>query len=89
MLIRAVTQTPYKKYNGTAPTECTNTVIPYHIVHVYVLESGSKFWPCIFGLPRAQLAEHGMQYVTGSSPACFIMLMFSLEEIHVYSCLWA
>ena len=46
MSIRAVRQTPYKKYNGTAPTECTDTVIPYRIGHVYVLESGLDFWPC-------------------------------------------
>ena len=46
MSIRAVRQTPYKKYNGTAPTERTDTVIPYRIEHVYVLESGFNFWPC-------------------------------------------
>ena len=46
MSIRAVRQTPYKKYNGTAPTERTDTVIPYRIAHVYVLESGLDFWPC-------------------------------------------
>ena len=40
MSIRAVRQTPYKKYNGTAPNERTDTVIPYRIEHVYVLESG-------------------------------------------------
>ena len=43
MSIRAVRQTPYKKYNGTAPTERTDTVIPYRIAHVYVLESGLNF----------------------------------------------
>ena len=47
MSIRTVRQTPYKKYNGTAPTERTDTVIPYRIAHVYVLESGLNFWPCI------------------------------------------
>ena len=47
MSIRAVRQTPYKKYNGTAPTERTDTVILYHIAHVYVHESGLNFWPCI------------------------------------------
>ena len=46
MSIRAVRQTPYKKYNGTSPTERTDTVIPYRIAHVYVLESGLDFWPC-------------------------------------------
>ena len=46
MSIRAVRQTPYKKYNGTAPNERTDTVIPYRIEHVYVLESGFNFWPC-------------------------------------------
>ena len=46
MSIRAVRQTPYKKYNGTAPNERTDTVIPYRIAHVYVLESGLNFWPC-------------------------------------------
>ena len=44
--IRAVRQTPYKKNNGTAPTERTDTVIPYRIAHVYVLESGLDIWPC-------------------------------------------
>ena len=47
MSIRAVRQTPYKKYNGTAPNERTDTVIPYRIEHVYVLESGLHFWPCM------------------------------------------
>ena len=47
MSIRAVRQTPYKKYNGTAPNERTDTVIPYRIEHVYVLESGFNFWPCM------------------------------------------
>ena len=28
------------------PTERTDTVIPYRIAHVYVLESGLDFWPC-------------------------------------------
>ena len=46
MSIQAVRQTPYKNYNGTAPTERTDTVIPYRIAHVYVLESGLDFWPC-------------------------------------------
>ena len=52
MSIRAVRQTPYKKYNGTAPTKRTDTVIPYRIAHVYVLESGLDFWPCTDGLQR-------------------------------------
>ena len=46
MSIRAVRQTPYISYEGTAPTEHSDTVIPYRIAHVYVLESGLNFWPC-------------------------------------------
>jgi len=45
----------YKKYNGTAPTERTDTLIPCRIAHVYILESGLDFWPCsrLLSLKRA------------------------------------
>ena len=57
MSIRTVRQTPYKKYNGTAPTERTDTVIPYRTAHVYVLESGLNFWPSFYLRSRDGTSE--------------------------------
>ena len=68
MSIRAVRQTLYKKYNGTAPNERTDTVIPYRIEHVYVLESGFNFWPCNLAMCRAQTSLQPPLALHDSSP---------------------
>ena len=76
MSIRAVRQTPYKKYNGTAPNERTDTVIPYRIAHVYVLELGLDFWPCTYIPFFLPLLSPFLPSIVPPSPPLSLLLTF-------------